>query len=89
MLVMILTAVFFFLPLPLGVLGHEGGTILVVPNGLRLPAFRPSPGMQATAPDSGGAAETVPEAWRHVSVAPVVGSVPLIGVRCRVSARGP
>jgi Cd2+/Zn2+-exporting ATPase len=32
------------LPLPLGVLGHEGGTILVVLNGLRLLAWRPRTG---------------------------------------------
>ena len=41
MLVMVFTTIFFFLPLPLGVLGHEGGTILVVANGLRLLAHRP------------------------------------------------
>lgn len=33
---MVITTVFFYLPLPLGVLGHEGGTLLVVLNGLRL-----------------------------------------------------
>jgi P-type E1-E2 ATPase len=33
---MVLTTVFFYLPLPLGVIGHEGGTLLVVANGLRL-----------------------------------------------------
>lgn len=42
MVVMVFTTVFFFLPLPLGVLGHEGGTILVVANGLRLLAYRPA-----------------------------------------------
>src|SRR5690606_31707244 len=36
MLVMVLATLFWSLPLPLGVLGHEGGTILVVMNGLRL-----------------------------------------------------
>lgn len=36
MLVLITGAVFFELPLPLAVLGHEGGTVLVVLNGLRL-----------------------------------------------------
>jgi heavy metal translocating P-type ATPase len=34
--VMVITTVFFYLPLPLGVVGHEGGTLLVVANGLRL-----------------------------------------------------
>ena len=42
MLVMVLITLFGNLPLPLGVLGHEGGTILVVLNGLRLLNYRPS-----------------------------------------------
>lgn len=33
---MVVVTVFFYLPLPLGVVGHEGGTLLVVANGLRL-----------------------------------------------------
>jgi len=33
---MVLVTVFWYLPLPLGVIGHEGGTLLVVANGLRL-----------------------------------------------------
>jgi cation transport ATPase len=33
---MVITTVFWYLPLPLGVIGHEGGTLLVVANGLRL-----------------------------------------------------
>ncbi len=33
---MVIVTVFFYLPLPLGVIGHEGGTLLVVANGLRL-----------------------------------------------------
>lgn len=36
MVVMVVTTLVARLPLPLGVLGHEGGTILVVMNGLRL-----------------------------------------------------
>jgi P-type E1-E2 ATPase len=36
MVVMVVTTVFWHLPLPLGVIGHEGGTLLVVANGLRL-----------------------------------------------------
>ena len=36
MSLMVVTTIFFYLPLPLGVLGHEGGTLLVVGNGLRL-----------------------------------------------------
>ena len=36
MLILVIGAVFFELPLPLAVLGHEGGTVLVVLNGLRL-----------------------------------------------------
>ena len=36
MLVLVSGALFFDLPLPLAVVGHEGGTVLVVLNGLRL-----------------------------------------------------
>ena len=36
MVVMVVTTLFYELPLPLGVIGHEGGTLLVVANGLRL-----------------------------------------------------
>jgi P-type E1-E2 ATPase len=36
MLVMVVITTFWYLPLPLGVLGHEGGTLLVVANSLRL-----------------------------------------------------
>jgi heavy metal translocating P-type ATPase len=36
MLLMVMVTLFWHLPLPLGVIGHEGGTLLVVANGLRL-----------------------------------------------------
>ena len=36
MVVLVLGGLFFNLPLPLAVIGHEGGTLLVVLNGLRL-----------------------------------------------------
>lgn len=36
LILMVIITVFFYLPLPLGVIGHEGGTLLVVLNGLRL-----------------------------------------------------
>lgn len=36
MMLMVLITLFWKLPLPLGVIGHEGGTLLVVANGLRL-----------------------------------------------------
>lgn len=36
MVLLVVSALFFELPLPLAVLGHEGGTVLVVLNGLRL-----------------------------------------------------
>jgi len=36
LVLMVITTVFFYLPLPLAVIGHEGGTLLVVANGLRL-----------------------------------------------------
>jgi cation transport ATPase len=32
----VIGSLFFALPLPLAVIGHEGGTLLVVLNGLRL-----------------------------------------------------
>jgi Cd2+/Zn2+-exporting ATPase len=32
----------FVLPLPMGVVGHEGSTLIVVLNGLRMLALRPS-----------------------------------------------
>ncbi len=34
--IMVMITTFWYLPLPLGVIGHEGGTLLVVANGLRL-----------------------------------------------------
>lgn len=41
-IVFLAAAVFLFnLPLPLGVLGHEGSTIIVVANGLRLLGMNP------------------------------------------------
>ncbi len=41
MIVLMVGAIFFYdLPLPLAVLGHEGGTVLVSLNGLRLLAYR-------------------------------------------------
>ena len=36
LVLMVIVTVFFYLPLPLGVIGHEGGTLLVVANGLRM-----------------------------------------------------
>jgi Cd2+/Zn2+-exporting ATPase len=36
MIVMVIITVGWYLPLPLGVIGHEGGTLLVVANSLRL-----------------------------------------------------
>jgi Cd2+/Zn2+-exporting ATPase len=38
--VLVVSALGFQLPLPLGVVGHEGSTVLVVLNGLRLLAYR-------------------------------------------------
>ena len=38
--VLVISALGFSLPLPLGVVGHEGSTVLVCLNGLRLLAFR-------------------------------------------------
>ena len=36
LILMVIMTIFFYLSLPLGVIGHEGGTLLVVANGLRL-----------------------------------------------------
>ena len=44
MVLLVTGGLFFDLPLPLAVIGHEGGTVLVVLNGLRLlsdPIWRP------------------------------------------------
>jgi len=38
--VLVVSALGFHLPLPIGVIGHEGSTVLVCLNGLRLLAFR-------------------------------------------------
>ena len=38
--VLIISALGFHLPLPLGVVGHEGSTVLVCLNGLRLLGFK-------------------------------------------------
>jgi len=40
--VLVAATVFTGIPLPLGVVGHEGSTVLVVLNGLRLLAYRPA-----------------------------------------------
>lgn len=50
MVLMVVVTVFFHLPLPLGVIGHEGGTILVVTNGLRLLGFAPQAPAKAAHP---------------------------------------
>ena len=41
-LLLVISALGFSLPLPLGVVGHEGSTVLVCLNGLRMLAFRGS-----------------------------------------------
>jgi Cd2+/Zn2+-exporting ATPase len=41
-ILLILAALGLALPLPIGVIGHEGSTVLVCLNGLRLLAYRPS-----------------------------------------------
>ncbi len=52
-------------PLPLGVLAHEGGTVLVCLNGLRLLAWKPS----AQAPCPGSATERATERHRETRTA--------------------
>lgn len=42
-ILLVIVTLGFELPLPLGVVGHEGSTVLVVLNGLRLLAFRGGP----------------------------------------------
>jgi len=42
--VLIISALGFHLPLPIGVVGHEGSTVLVCLNGLRLLSFHPRAG---------------------------------------------
>ncbi len=48
--VLLISALGFELPLPLGVVGHEGSTVLVVLNGLRLLAFNWKPAVGANQP---------------------------------------
>ena len=53
MVVLVIGGLFFDLPLPLVVIGHEGGTVLVVLNGLRLlsdPIRRPKASVAGQAP---------------------------------------
>ena len=50
MAVLDIGGLFFELPLPLAVIGHEGGTVLVVLNGLRLLAVRKNRRAETTAP---------------------------------------
>jgi len=40
--VLVVSALGFKLPLPIGVVGHEGSTVLVCLNGLRMLTFRSS-----------------------------------------------
>jgi Cd2+/Zn2+-exporting ATPase len=48
MIVLMLLAIFSVqLPLPLAVVGHEGGTVLVSLNGLRLLAYKYHPSVEA------------------------------------------
>jgi Cd2+/Zn2+-exporting ATPase len=42
-LILVTAALGFALPLPFGVIGHEGSTVLVCLNGLRLLAYRFKP----------------------------------------------
>ena len=50
MLVLVTGGLFFDLPLPLAVIGHEGGTVLVVLNGLRLLSDRIRSGDESARP---------------------------------------
>ena len=43
MVVLVVFTILGYVPLPVGVMGHEGGTLLVVGNGLRLLFFRSGP----------------------------------------------
>jgi Cd2+/Zn2+-exporting ATPase len=54
MAVLVIAGLFFDLPLPLAVVGHEGGTVLVVLNGLRPLSGRKRPGRAKadTTPDA-------------------------------------
>jgi P-type E1-E2 ATPase len=56
MVVLVTGGLFFNLPLPLAVVGHEGGTVLVVLNGLRLLS---DPIRRATAGSAAGQLSTV------------------------------
>jgi len=65
MVVLVVSGLFFDLPLPLAVIGHEGGTVLVVLNGLRLlsdPIRRPKAHAAASQPMAPAARNSVPAA---------------------------
>ena len=51
--VLVIGGLFFDLPLPLAVIGHEGGTVLVVLNGLRLLGAPIRPGRTKTPSQTG------------------------------------
>jgi heavy metal translocating P-type ATPase len=68
MLVLVTAGLFFELPLPVAVVGHEGGTVLVVLNGLRLLSDsirltgRPAAAVSATENSKTPVAEVAPRA---------------------------
>ena len=65
MVVLVTAGLVFDLPLTLAVVGHEGGTVLVELNGLRLlsnPTPRPGGTLPTDEPDPGTPIETGPSA---------------------------
>ena len=70
MAVLVASGLFFDLPLPLAVIGHEGGTVLVVLNGLRLLA---APILQ---PAKDGPNARKPKAIRAVCANPAATALP-------------
>ncbi len=68
MVVLVTGGLFFDLPLPLAVVGHEGGTVLVVLNGLRLlsdPIRRATTGSASLPSEGGLPPEPVKPVARH------------------------
>ena len=70
MLLLVVLALTVGIPLPLAVIGHEGSTLLVAANGLRLLRGRPHPPIVPTTPSVPPPPGRTPQPWRFTSQAP-------------------
>jgi Cd2+/Zn2+-exporting ATPase len=70
MLLLVVLALTVGMPLPLAVVGHEGSTLLVAVNGLRLLRGRPHAPIVPPSPHAPPPPRRTPEPWRFTSQAP-------------------